>query len=91
MSNREVFENRNQVNAVLISNLIDYGNIEPPGLYGRAYNDGIQTKYQFSAANYLRIAAAQRENKRQDLRWFSEQAIEEKKYALKVGAKPVEI
>lgn len=91
MSNREVFESRNQINAVLISNLIEYGNIEPPGLYGRAYNDGIQTKYQFSAANYLRIAAAQRDNKRQDLRWFSDQAIEEKKYALKVGAKPVEI
>jgi len=91
MSNREVFESRNQVNARLIKNLVDYGNIEPPRLYGRAYNEGTRTKYQFSAANYLRIAVAQREFRYQDLRWLSEQAIADKKFTIKDNAKPVEI
>ncbi|WP_196591918.1 hypothetical protein [Pectinatus frisingensis] len=91
MSNEEVFESRNRVNKIIVDNLTDYGNIEPPALYGRAYNDGTRTKYQFSAANYLRIAAAQRENNWQDLRWLSEQEIENKNFTLKSAAKPVAI
>lgn len=91
MSNEEVFKSRDRVNEIIVDNLTSYGNIEPPALYGRAYNEGTRTKYPFSAANYLRIAAAQRENNWQDIRWLSEQAIEDRKLTLKPGAKPVEI
>ncbi len=91
MPNEKVFESRDIVNKVIIDNLRDYGDIEPPALYGRHYNEGTRTKYQFSAANYLRIAAAQREYRYQDLRWLSEQAIVDKSFTVKANAKPVEI
>jgi len=91
MTNEEIFKNRDKINEILVVNLKKYGDIEPPALYGRAYNDGTRTKYQFSAANYLRIAAAQRDNNWQDLRWFSKQAIEDRKFTLKSDAKPLDI
>lgn len=91
MSNEKVFESRDIVNKVIVDNLRDYGNIEPPALYGRHYNEGTRTKYQFSAANYLRIAAAQRAYRYQDLRWLSEAAITDKNFTIKDDAKPVEI
>ena len=91
MSNEKVFESRDIVNKMIVDNLRDYGNIEPPTLYGRHYNEGTRTKYQFSAANYLRIAAAQRENRYQDLRWLSDQAVADKKFTLKDNAKSVDI
>jgi hypothetical protein len=91
MSNEKVFESRDSVNQTIVDNLRDYGNIEPSALYGRHYNEGTRTKYQFSAANYLRIAAAQRENRYQDLRWLSEQAVADKKFTLKDNVKPVDI
>ena len=91
MSNEKVFESRDIVNKIIVDNLHDYGNIEPPALYGRPYNEGTRTKYQFSAANYLRIAAAQRENRYQDLRWLSDQAVADKKFTLKDNAKSVDI
>lgn len=68
MSNEKIFESRDVVNKIIVDNLRDYGDIEPPALYGRHYNDGTRMKYQFSAANYLRIVAAQREYRCQDLR-----------------------
>jgi hypothetical protein len=91
MANEKVFESRDAVNKIIVDNLREYGDIEPPGLYGRHYNEGTRTKYQFSAANYLRIAAAQREYRYQDLRWLSEQAIEDENFTIKANAKPVEI
>ena len=91
MSNEKVFESRDIVNKIIVDNLRDYGNIEPPALYGRHYNEGTRTKYQFSAANYLRIAAVQREERYQDLRWLSEQAVTDKKFTLRDNAKPVDI
>lgn len=91
MSNEKVFESRDIINKVIVDNLRDYGDIEPPALYGRHYNEGTRTKYQFSAANYLRIAAAQREYSYQDIRWLSEQAIADKKFTVKANANPVEI
>ena len=91
MSNEAVFESRDRVNKMLVDNLRDYGNIEPPALYGRHYNEGTRTKYQFTAANYLRIAAAQRENRYQDLRWLSEQAVADKKFTLRHNAKSIDI
>ncbi len=91
MSNEKVFESRDGVNKMIVDNLHDYGTIEPPALYGRPYNEGTRTKYQFSAANYLRIAAAQRENRYQDLRWLSDQAVADKRFTLKDNAKSVDI
>lgn len=91
MSNKEVFESRDKVIDILVDNLREYGNLEPPALYGRHYNEGTRTRYQFSAANYLRIAAAQREYRYHDLRWLSEQAITDKNFTIKNDAKPVEI
>ena len=91
MSNVKVFESRDRVNHIIVDNLREYGDIEPPALYGRHYNEGTRTKYQFSAANYLRIAAAQREYRYQDLRWLSEQAILDKNLTVKANAKPVEM
>ena len=91
MSNEKVFESRDIVNKIIVDNLRDYGDIEPPELYGRHYNEGTRTKYQFSAANYLRIAAAQRAYRYQDLRWLSEEAITDKNFTIKEDAKPVEI
>lgn len=91
MANKEIFESRDIVNKIIVDNLADYGNIEPPELYGRSHNEGTRTKYPFSAANYLRIAASQRENSYHDLRWFSEQAIEDQHFTIKSDAKPVEI
>ena len=91
MSNEKVFESRDIVNKIIVDNLRDYGDIEPPALYGRHFNDGTRTKYQFSAANYLRIAAAQRAYRYQDLRWLSEEAITDKNFTIKDDAKPVEI
>ncbi|MGE1063579.1 hypothetical protein NXG27_13290 [Megasphaera paucivorans] len=91
MSNEKVFESRDIVNKTIVDNLREYGDIEPPALYGRHYNAGTRTKYQFSAANYLRIAAAQREYSYPDIRWLSEQAIADKKFTVKANAKPVKI
>ncbi|MBP2657039.1 MAG: hypothetical protein H6Q69_71 [Firmicutes bacterium] len=91
MSNEKVFESRDIINKIIIDNLREYGDIEPPALYGRHYNEGTRTKYQFSAANYLRIAAAQYEYRYHDLRWLSEQAISDKNFTIKANAKPVEI
>ena len=91
MSNEKIFESRDLVNQILVDNLREYGDIEPSALYGRPYNEGTRAKYQFSAANYLRIAAAQREYRYQDLRWLSEQAITDKSFTVKTNAKPVEI
>ena len=91
MSNKKVFESRDIVNKLIVDNLREYGDIEPPALYGRHYNEGTRTKYQFSAANYLRIAAAQRDYRYKDIRWLSEQAIADKNLTIKDNAKPVEI
>ncbi|MGL5256705.1 MAG: hypothetical protein ACRC76_06680 [Proteocatella sp.] len=91
MSNKKIFKSRNSANTIIVGNLREYGNLEPPDLYGRHYNEGTRTKYQFSAANYLRIAAAQREYRYQDLRWLSEEAITDKNFTIKDDAKPVEI
>ncbi|WP_019552578.1 hypothetical protein [Propionispira raffinosivorans] len=91
MSTEKVFESRDVINKIIVDNLREYGDIEPPALYGRHYNNGTRTKYQFSAANYLRIAAAQREYRYQDLRWLSEQEITDKNFTIKDNVKPVEI
>jgi hypothetical protein len=89
MSNEKVFESRDIVNKIIVDNLREYGDVEPPALYGRPYNEGTRTKYQFSAANYLRIAAAQREYRYQDIRWLSEQVVAGKSFTVKDDAKPV--
>ena len=68
MSNKEVFDSRDEVNKTLVESLSRYGNLEPPGIVGRPYNDGSKSKYQFSAANYLRIMAVQRQKEYKDPR-----------------------
>ena len=35
MSNEKVFESRDSVNKLVVNNLREYGDIEPPALYGR--------------------------------------------------------
>ena len=89
MAAKDVYASRDEAAKVLIENLRTYGNLEPPGAYGRPYNGGTRTCYQFSCANYLRMEAASRAHR--DNRWFSDATIAEKSYTLKDGAKPVEI
>mgnify|MGYP000479341783 CR=1 FL=1 len=60
MAAKDVYASRDEVTKVLIENLRTYGNLEPPGSYGRPYNGGTRTYYQFSCANYLRMEAASR-------------------------------
>lgn len=90
MSNKEIFESRDRVHLKIIENLSRYGNLEAANHFGRAYNEGTLYKNQFTAANYLRIAAAQSQ-KTKDPRWMSENAIKENGFTLLKNAAPVEI
>ena len=91
MSNKEVFDSRDEVNKTLVESLSRYGNLEPPGIVGRPYNDGSKSKYQFSAANYLRIMAVQRQKEYKDPRWISETFLEKHGLSVREDAVPVGI
>lgn len=91
MSNQEVYESRDRLNKKLVETLSMYGNLEPPGIFGRPYNDGSKSKYPFSAANYLRMLAVQRERFYLDPRWISEAVVDSHGLILKDGAVPVEV
>lgn len=91
MPTSEVYESRDEAGKMLLANLRDYGNLEPPGLWGRAYNAGTKSGYRFSCANYLRMAAATRDYPHKDNRWYSEEKIEESHLVLRENAHPVEL
>ena len=95
MSNEKIFENREKIERKILKNLARYGTLDAGRRVGRAFNAGAAAPYRFSAANYLRIAAGSVENDhttyRQDPRWFTQTALDEKGYALVLGAQPVEI
>ena len=91
MSNQEIFKSRDQLNKTIVETLSMYGNLEPPSRFGRPYNDGSKVKYQFSAANYLRMLAVQRKQFYPDPRWVSEDFIKKQGLSLIESAIPVEI
>ena len=62
MSIEDVMVNREREAPIILKNLEDYGNIEPPGFIGRALSAGGQQPFQFTAANYFHVAAYLRDN-----------------------------
>lgn len=90
-SMQNIIESRKQVHKILLANLVQYGNIEPPGSFDRAYHAGIKSGYPFSAVNYLRIAAAQRAHVHRDPRWLSAFLIENNRMKVAQDAQPVQI
>lgn len=72
MSIEDVMVNREREAPIILKNLEDYGNIEPPGFIGRALSAGGQQPFQFTAANYFHVAAYLRDNPRYDTRYYSE-------------------
>ena len=91
MSASEVYDSREEIGKVLVSNLRNYGNLEPPGSWGRAYNAGTKTGYCFSCANYLRMAAAAAENPHKDVRWYSMDKVNAEHYVIREGAQSVDL
>ena len=91
IDNSAIYANRDELNKKLVENLSMYGNLEPPGFGWRAYNAGSKSHYQFSAANYLRMAVASRELGYKDTRWISEAYIKKWDIELKPEAKAVEM
>lgn len=37
---RDIFDTRDRLNPKIVERLRRYGNLEPPGVYGRPYNGG---------------------------------------------------
>ena len=37
---RDIFDTRDRLNPKIVERLRKYGNLEPPGIYGRPYNGG---------------------------------------------------
>ena len=91
MTNSEIFTQRDELNKTMVATLSMYGNLEPPGTVERPYNEGAKSKYQFTATNYLRLLAAQKERSLTDPRWVSDSYIKTHSYTLKDGAAPVGI
>ena len=78
MSIEDVMANRETEASVILQNLIDYGNIEPPGFIGRALSASEQQPFQFTAANYFHVAAYLRDTPRYDTRYYSETELRSK-------------
>ncbi len=91
MTNSEIFAQRDELNKTMVETLSRYGNLEPPGMVQRPYNEGAKSKYQFTATNYLRLLAAQKERSLTDPRWVSDSYVKTHNYTLKDGASPVGI
>jgi hypothetical protein len=91
IDNSAIFASRDELNKKLVEALQMYGNLEPPGFIGRTYNASSKSHYQFSAANYLRMAVASRETGYRDNRWISEAYVKKWDIELKPEAKPVEL
>lgn len=91
MADSDVYASRDEAGKAILANLRDYGNLEPPGTWGRFYNAGTKSGYRFSCANYLRMEAETRDHPHQDARWYSEEKIEQSHYVLREGAHPVEL
>ena len=69
---RDIFDTRDRLNPKIVDKLRKYGNLEPPGIYGRPYNGGAKhgQEYPLSRANYLRLVAMQDDNHiYKDPRW----------------------
>ncbi len=91
MTNSEIFSQRDELNKTMVATLSMYGNLEPPGVVERPYNESAKSKYQFTATNYLRLLAAQKERSLTDPRWVSDSYVKTHNYTLKDGASPVGI
>lgn len=62
MNDKQLQEDRILVARMVIENLKKYGNIEPPGFYGRPVHGTDDAIYQMSKANYLRTAVYLKED-----------------------------
>lgn len=91
VDNSAIYASRDIINKKLVENLSMYGNLEPPGHSWRTYNAGSKSRYQFSAANYLRMAVASRECGYTDNRWISEAYVKKWDVQLRSDAKFVEL
>ncbi len=94
MSYQEIWDSRDKLNKKLIDRLHMYGNIEPPGIYGRPYNGGAKHGYEYplSRANYLRLLVMQDgEHKYEDPRWIWQDTARKNGWKLRQGARPAYI
>ena len=58
---RDIFDTRDRLNPKIVDTLRKYGNLEPPGIYGRPYNGGAKhgQEYPRSWGTYCRLVDTQ--------------------------------
>lgn len=87
---RDIFDTRDRLNPKIVERLRKYGNLEPPGIYGRPYNGGAKhgQEYPLSRANYLRLVTMQDDEHRySDPRWVWQETARKNGWTLKPAAR----
>ena len=91
---RDIFDTRDRLNPKIVERLRRYGNLEPPGVYGRPYNGGAKHghEYPLSRANYLRLVTMQDdEHQYKDPRWVWQETAKKNGWVLKPTARAAAI
>ena len=91
---RDIFDTRDRLNPKIVDRLRRYGNLEPPGVYGRPYNGGAKHghEYPLSRANYLRLVTMQDdEHQYKDPRWVWQETAKKNGWVLKPTARAAAI
>ena len=91
---RDIFDTRDRLNPRIVERLRKYGNLEPPGIYGRPYNGGAKhgQEYPLSRANYLRLVSMQDDEHRYgDPRWVWQETARKNGWVLKPTARAATI
>ena len=91
---RDIFDTRDRLNPKIVERLRKYGNLEPPGIYGRPYNGGAKhgQEYPLSRANYLRLVTMQDDEHRyKDPRWVWQETARKNGWKLKPTARAVQL
>ncbi|WP_029543837.1 hypothetical protein [Selenomonas sp. AB3002] len=91
---RDIFDTRDRLNPKIVERLRKYGNLEPPGIYGRPYNGGAKhgQEYPLSRANYLRLVTMQDDEHRyKDPRWVWQETARKNGWKLKPTARAAQL
>lgn len=89
MNTKEILAQRELVADYLLANLHEYGNIEPPGFYGRPEHGFGEYMTPTAKANYLRVAAWLTEDSPKSPNFLTDAQIQALHAVIKPGAVPV--
>ena len=89
MNEREILAQRELVSSYLLDNLHKYGNIEPPGFYGRPMRGFGEYVSLTAKANYLRVSAWLTESSPKSPNFLTESQVKALNAVIKSDAVPV--